>query len=1196
MAFRGKLVSSPVVVNIDDDPIADFSDDDAPSSQQESYTQGIAPSQAGTPAPAMPLSQISSVSFFSTGSSMYESSSEFVPCTPEVAEADPPKITPDRISGAARRTKSTDISGVGEPPLKCARSSSDGLQVVPPPVAFTGGSSSSTALPPQQQQGPIALPRQRPSLKRPEAPWNVEKEPLRMLVVDLDERMSVPPPEFQPAGHARQAPVVDLHGISSSGYSVLLHVHGFRPYFFVRQPPESSRAECLQAMKDACGNPEAIEHFEEVQRRPLTQYCRDAEVFFRVSFASHKAMTSCRGSLERGVRLRDGRQWKAEAFEGNVPLCLRLMVDRGIVGGGWVEVGAGKFCRVRRPSSTAQLEVDAHYSALVGHKADGEWQELAPLRLLSIRVTSVKTSAEGDEDRIVAAAAVLQVHGEEGRRDTSAWVVGTGGSSIPTDPRVRTCCSEVDLLEDVHRYILDEADPDVILGYDLLNKDLAVLLQRAQATSACRKSFGIGRLRGVASHAKNTVFETRQMGRHESKDISGADGRILFDVYTIFEREHRLSSYSFSALVLHFLGESRLKLHPKATDAIAEKHPSHLAICAMKDAELTMRLFDSQQCLFRYVEMARVTGVPIEYLLTRGQSIKVFSMLLRKGRDHDFVLPPPVRGVQSGDGQTYEGGEVLEPTTGWYDMPVITLDFASLYPSIMQKHNLCYSTLLKAPQMALAGLDKDLIEAVPLVGHQFVKSSVRRGLLPMVLEELLSARAAAKKAMKVEKDPMRRAVLDGRQLALKVSANSVYGFTGMSAGILPCQAIAESVTAYGRDMIQKSKKVVEENYGANGLRQQLGASVIYGDTDSVMITLRPEINLHAAFEFGKDASQVVSDAFGAFIKMEFEKVYYPFLLMGKKRYAGLSWPNAEKPGKKDIKGVEVVRRDWCDLVRQVEEQCLDLMLREGNEGVEKAQTLVKDTVQKLRQGKLDTRLLVLTKALSREGDYKAKMPHVTLCEKLRKRDPLSAPRVGDRVQFIYVSKDKAPAYERAEDPIYALNNGLAPDPEYYLDHQLKEPLTRLFKERLGSERGEEVCRSLFHGDHTRHVKSDATRKTGGLMNFVRVKAKCMGCGAVLQNPASTSGAPQAILCSTCSSPSKVPGYVLKQVTALRGLEDEMTTMLSRCTRCEASHLQGWHTECINVDCPIFFRRVQVKGDLKTTAENLEKLQKMRLDW
>lgn len=181
---------------------------------------------------------------------------------------------------------------------------------------------------------------------------------------------------------------------------------------------------------------------------------------------------------------------------------------------------------------------------------------------------------------------------------------------------------------------------------------------------------------------------------------------------------------------------------------------------------------------------------------------------------------------------------VLTAPQGFYEMPIATLDFASLYPSIMQAHNLCYSTLVKCvpplvapPALTVLSRSRSTIERLGLKpddyvatpnGHFFVKarlwcmhpphcadpslqSSVRSGLLPEILASLLSQRAKAKADLKSETDPSRKAVLDGRQLALKVSANSVYGFTGATVGKLPCLEISAAVTSFGREMLHKTK-------------------------------------------------------------------------------------------------------------------------------------------------------------------------------------------------------------------------------------------------------------------------------------------------------------------------------------------------------------------------------------------------------
>lgn len=196
--------------------------------------------------------------------------------------------------------------------------------------------------------------------------------------------------------------------------------------------------------------------------------------------------------------------------------------------------------------------------------------------------------------------------------------------------------------------------------------------------------------------------------------------------------------------------------------------------------------------------------------------------------------------------------------------------------------------------------------------------------MPTVLEDLLAARKRAKADLKSEKDPFRRAVLDGRQLALKISANSVYGFTGATVGKLPCLEISMSVTAYGREMIEATKKFVESAYTIqNGYEHD--AEVIYGDTDSVMIKFGTP-DLRRAMELGSEAAVKVSSTFTKPIRLEFEKAYWPYLLISKKRYAGLYWTNPEKHDKMDTKGIETVRRDNCRLVQTLIDTCLRKLL------------------------------------------------------------------------------------------------------------------------------------------------------------------------------------------------------------------------------------------------------------------------------
>ncbi|KAM1443502.1 hypothetical protein ACFX2I_039777 [Malus domestica] len=292
----------------------------------------------------------------------------------------------------------------------------------------------------------------------------------------------------------------------------------------------------------------------------------------------------------------------------------------------------------------------------------------------------------------------------------------------------------------------------------------------------------------------------------------------------------------------------------------------------------------------------------MSFLLSRGQSIKVLLQLLRKAKQKNLLIPY-VKKAGSEQG-TYEGATVLEAKAGFYEKPIATLDFASLYPSIMMAYAiaLCeklwpkwypfFYVKVKPEVVHKLNIPPECVNKTPS-GETFVKSNLQKGTHPEILEELLAARKRAKADLK-------KAVLDGRQLTLKISANSVYGFTGATVGQLPCLEISSSVTSYGRQMIEHTKNIVKDKFTTlKGYEHN--AEVIYGDTDSVMVQFGVP-TVEAAMNLGREAAEYISGTFITPIKLEFEKVYYPYLLISKKRYAGLLWTNPGKFDKMDTKG------------------------------------------------------------------------------------------------------------------------------------------------------------------------------------------------------------------------------------------------------------------------------------------------------
>jgi DNA polymerase delta subunit 1 len=584
--------------------------------------------------------------------------------------------------------------------------------------------------------------------------------------------------------------------------------------------------------------------------------------------------------------------------------------------------------------SNCQIEAEVHYLDLITHSYDNEWAKMTPLRILSFDIECAGRKGvfpEANEDPVIQIANVVTRYGESKPFIRNVFCLDT--CSLIVNTQVLEFDAENKMLM-AWRDFLEKVDPDVVIGYNIVNFDFPYLLDRARYLK-CAKFPYWSRLKCIISQSRDTNFSSKQVGNRNTKAIN-ISGRLQLDLLQLVQRDHHLRSYTLNSVCAQFLGEQKEDVHHTMITELFNGTPDsrrRLAVYCLKDAYLPQRLMDKLMCLINYTEMARVTGVPFNYLLTRGQQVKFISQLFRKAREQNLVIPNL---KNEGTDEQYEGATVIEPIRGYYDVPVTTLDFASLYPSIIQAHNLCYTTLLNKTTVEKLRLQKDEDYIITPNGDMFCTSKVRKGLLTQILEELLEARKRAKKELAIETDSFKKAILNGRQLALKINANSVYGITGATVGKLPCLSIASSTTSYGRQMIEKTKSEIEARYNiANGYSHD--AQIIYGDTDSVMIKFGPK-ELVKSMKLGREAADYVSSKFIKPIKLEFEKVYFPYLLINKKRYAGLYWTNPEKCDKMDSKGIETVRRDNCRLVQTVIETVLKKILIDQN--VESAQEYV----------------------------------------------------------------------------------------------------------------------------------------------------------------------------------------------------------------------------------------------------------------
>ncbi|KAL9233345.1 hypothetical protein vseg_008362 [Gypsophila vaccaria] len=975
-----------------------------------------------------------------------------------------------------------------------------------------------------------------------------------------------------------QAAMIRIFGVTREGHSVCCNVHGFDPYFYINCPPgmgpdDISRFHhILEArMREANRNvkvPQFILRIELVQKRSIMYYQQQiSHPFLKIVVALPNMVATCRGILDRGIQI-DGLGMQCfTTYESNVLFALRFMIDCNIVGGNWVEVPCRKYKKTSKNLSTCQLEFDCLYTDLISHAPEGEFSKMAPFRILSFDIECAGRKGifpQPNHDPVIQVANLVTIQGEDQPFVRNVMTLKSCAPIVGVD--VMSFESEREVLL-AWRDFIREIDPDIIIGYNICNFDLPYLIQRASALEIGEFPI-LGRIRGSRVRVKDKTFSSRQMGTRESKETT-MEGRVQFDLLQIMQRDYKLSSYSLNSVSAHFLGEQKEDVHHSI---ISDLHNGNaetrrrLAVYCLKDAYLPQRLLDKLMFMYNYVEMARVTGVPISFLLSRGQSIKVLSQLLRKAKQKNLVIPNAKRaGSEQG---TYEGATVLEARAGFYEKPIATLDFASLYPSIMMAYNLCYCTLVTPEDIRKLNIPPECVNKTPS-GDTFVKAELQKGILPEILEELIAARKRAKADLKEAKDPLEKAVLDGRQLALKISANSVYGFTGATVGQLPCLEISSSVTSYGRQMIEHTKKLVEDKFTVVGGYEH-NAEVIYGDTDSVMVQFGVS-TVDDAMKLGREAAEVISGTFIKPIKLEFEKVYFPYLLISKKRYAGLYWTNPDKYDKMDTKGIETVRRDNCLLVKNLVNECLHKILIDRD--VKGAIQFVKNTISDLLMNRLDLSLLVITKGLTKTGnDYEVKTAHVELAERMRKRDAATAPGVGDRVPYVIIKGSKdAKAYEKSEDPIYVLENNIPIDSKYYLENQIEKPILRIFEPILTNAKQE-----LLHGDHTRSI-SISTPSSGGIMKFAKKQLTCIGCKAVISGSNKT-------ICSHCKG--REAELYCKTIANVSELETLFGKLWTQCQECQGSLHQD--VLCTSRDCPIFYRRKKAQKDMGEAKLQLDR--------
>lgn len=674
-------------------------------------------------------------------------------------------------------------------------------------------------------------------------------------------------------------------GKDPGGRAVVAHIDFF-PYFFVELAPGLTESARKLAVMDLVSRHGALPGLScAVARKSMWGFTNGARIWVaQLGFPSLAAATRARYALKRAKR---------RTFEAGVDPLVRFFHVRGVRPAAWVRLDAA----VVELDTPQQLRVRCDFR----RAGPSPLTARPPLVFASwdIEVYSASGNfplAANPADKVIQIAVTFERY-DTG--DAKSVVLCLGDTADVPDVEIVCLADEADLIAEFAR-VLSERGADVLLSYNGDQFDWKYL--HARCTGVLLDDDDAEPLVDLAAFGR--VPHDEPGGELLTKSLVSAaygdntftrlatPGQLNLDLMQYVKREHKLPSVALNAVAREFLGDAKLDL--PAAEIFrkfvgSREDRAQIAAYAAKDTQLPLRLLRKLAVFENLAEMANAVSVPIEYLLTRGQQIKVFSLVLQTARAKGFVCPDDA-GIGLADGEKYVGATVLEAHRGAYFDIVSGLDFASLYPSIIRAYNLCPSTLVLDDRYgSLPGIEYRDIPVGGGVVHRFAVGAAEGtefdAVVPSLLRDLAQFRTAAKREMadaKARGDAFGASVANGKQLAYKVSANSVYGFLGASKGFLPCLPVAAATTATGREMIEKTARMVTELVP--------GSRVVYGDTDSVMVILDlgPDArhDMAAHFRAAAAAAAAITATFPKPIELEFEKCYAPYLLFSKKRYSG----------------------------------------------------------------------------------------------------------------------------------------------------------------------------------------------------------------------------------------------------------------------------------------------------------------------
>ncbi|KAL4480258.1 hypothetical protein ABPG74_020774 [Tetrahymena malaccensis] len=723
------------------------------------------------------------------------------------------------------------------------------------------------------------------------------------------------------------------------------------------------------------------------------------------------------------------------------------------------------------------------------------------------------------------------------------------------------CLNEMNLLEQflVH---FNEIDPDIVVAHDLYSTTFEIILTRIRE-KGIKKWNLLSKLINIGSS------DIPKYGSSTFKARMAMKGRLLVDTLLSSQEFVNCVEYTLEALVLKLFKFEIPRIEAKTYQQkfATYKLLNSLVDDTYQDIEYTLRIMYHLQIIPLTKQLTSICGNIWMGSLQNQRAERNEMLLLHKFNQLNYVYPDNFKNLpesykkkhknaqirkqyEEDEDQVqgnknpkkrenkYKGGQVFEPEKGLYNEYIVLLDFNSLYPSIIQEFNVCFTTCVRDPiplEMQMAPFLGNKKAAIQYSKNQNSKENkmqdeddedndneqvvqthdvlptieVIKGIapLPSILQYLVEQRKVVKNQIKGQKDPQIIETLDIKQKAFKLVANSMYGCLGFSSSRFYAMPLASFITAKGRHILFDSKKIVEE----------MGYSVIYGDTDSLMI--KPGTNeFLEAVKTGLSIKIKVNSKYKK-LQLDIDGVFKNMLLLRKKKYATLkvaNWEevkntNAPEKLEKEIKGIDVVRRDWCQLSRDAGNKILEIIL-ESKSSENMLDDIKKYLVQlndEINQKNIKNSSYYITKRLTKRVDQygEKNLPHVAVAQRMIQEKGIDPQTYVNQIinYIICKNENSSRLVDKAYSPqeFITQSKSLEIDFQYYKRFQLFEPIKRMVEVIEGINLQEiasilEVHYSVQHVSQNNELSAEnilnlKSKRNQFLTSIPRVIINCKKC-------------------------------------------------------------------------------------------------------